>query len=210
MTGCDSKSANFYFSKAEKLSEQGKYEEAIVLLNKAIEKDKNYLGAYINLGADKSALEDFIGAIESYNKVLEIDSKNTLALFNIGNNHKRLNDFETAVSYYNKALDTKGGQTFYIDMIPNDFVDFSTFDVPGHEIHFERGIAYYNIDSLQLAFNDFNASINKNYMTAECYFWLGFIYISSGQKQLGCECLKKSSQLGDKDADVELRRFCNE
>ena len=195
LTSCDFKSAQEYLNEADKLSEQGKYKEAIELLDKAIEKDPKYLGAYINRGADKSALKDYKGAIEDYKNVLQIDPKNTLALFNIGNNYKRLDDFKTAVDYYDKAFDTKGGQTIYLDLTPNDFIDLSEFDVPGHEIHYERGIAYYNIDSLQRAFNDFNAAIQKNYMTAECYFWLGFIYISTGQKDLACENLKKSKQL---------------
>ena len=210
LTSCDFKSAQEYLNEADKLSEQGKYKEAIELLDKAIEKDPKYLGAYINRGADKSALKDYKGAIEDYKNVLQIDPKNTLALFNIGNNYKRLDDFKTAVEYYDKAFDTKGGQTIYFDLTPNDFIDLSEFDVPGHEIYYERGIAYYNIDSLQRAFVDFNAAIRHNYMIAESNCWLGYIYVSTGQTYLACEKFRKSKQLGDKDAEEELKKYCNE
>src|SRR5690606_5871077 len=151
LTSCDFKTAKDYLTEADKLSEQKRYREAIELLDKAIQKDPKYLGAYINRGADKSALGDFEAAIEDYKAVLQIDPKNTLALFNIGNNYKRLDNFNKAVEYYNQAFDTKGGQLLYIDYTPNDFIDLTDFDVLGHQIHYERGIAYYNLDSLQRA-----------------------------------------------------------
>ncbi len=207
---CDFKSANDYFADAEKLSGQEKYKEAILLLDKAIEKNNKFLGAYINRGADKSALGDYKSAIEDYNKVLQIDPKNTLALYNIGNNYKRLKEYVTAIEYYNKAFDTKGGQQIYLDLTPNDFVDQSEFDVPGYQIHYERAIAYYRIDSLKNAFTDFKASLNKNYLTSDCYYWIGLIYISTGQTDLACENLRKSKSLGDTDAEKELKKYCNE
>jgi tetratricopeptide (TPR) repeat protein len=210
LTSCDFKSAQDYLNEADKLSEQGKYKQAIELLDKAIEKDPKYLGAYINRGADKSALENYEEAIKDYKTVLDLDPNNTLALYNIGNNYKRLGNYKTAIEFYNQAFDTKGGQTLYLDLTPNDFIDVSEFDVPGHQIHFERGIAYYNIDSLQLAFDDFNRTISQNYLTAESYCWLGYIYASTGQTDLACEKFRKSKQLGDKDAEEELKKYCNE
>ena len=210
LIGCDFKTAHDYLNEADKFSEKKKHKEAIKLLNKAVQKDPKYLGAYINRGADKPALGDYKGATEDYKNVLQIDPKNTMALFNIGNNYKRLDDFKTAVEYYDKAFDTKGGQTLYLDLTPNDFIDSSEFDVLGHEIHYERGIAYYNIDSLKRAFDDFNAAIRQNYMIAESNCWLGYIYVSTGQTDLAWEKFRKSKQLGEKDAEEELKKYCNE
>lgn len=208
-TACDFKSAEDYFEEAEKLSGQEKYKEAILLLDKAIEKDNKYIGAYINRGADKSALGDYKSAIEDYKNVLKIDPKNTLAFYNIGNNYKRLKDYRTAIENYNKAFDTKGGQQIYLDLTQNEFIN-SEYDVPGHQIHFERGIAYYYIDSLSKAVDDFRTSINKNYMTAECHCWLGYIYQSSGQMDVACKNFRRAKELGDKDAAEELKKYCNE
>jgi tetratricopeptide (TPR) repeat protein len=210
IVSCDFNTAEYYFNEADKLSEQGKHEEAILLLDKAIEKDPKYIGAYINRGYDKLALRDFKSAIEDYNKVLEIDSANTMALFNIGNNYKRLDDYKTDVDYYNKAFGTKGGQMIYIDWAQNDFFDLNNFDVPGYAINYERGIAYYRIDSLQRAFEDFNAAIRQHYMTAECYYWIGYIYVSIGQTNLAREYFMKSTMLGDKDAEQALKEYCSE
>ncbi len=210
LSSCDFKTEQDYLNDAERLSEQKKYKEAIELLDKAIKKNPKYLGAYINRGADKSALGYFEEAIKDYKTVLQIDSKNTLALYNIGNNYKRLENYEKAVEFYNQAFETKGGQNIYLDLTQNDFFGINEYDVPGYEIFYERGIAYYSMDSLQRALEDINASLHQNYMIADCYFWLGFIYLSTGQTDLGCENLKKSKQLGNKDAEIELKKYCNE
>jgi len=211
--GCEFKTAQNLVTEAAKLSELGKYEDAIELLNKAIEKDPRYIGAYINRGADKSALENYEAAISDYKIVLNFDSSNTLALYNIGNNYKRIYKFHTAIEYYNLAFETKGGQEFYYDINSINFMNLNTlneFDVPGHEIHFERAIAYYSIDSLHQAFDDFNVAISKNYMTAESYWWIGYIYASSEQEDLACQSFKIARQLGKENIDEEIRKYCNE
>lgn len=74
-TSCASKSTEYYFSEAEKLSDEEKYEEANLLLDKVIEKDNKFLGAYINRGANKAALNAFEEAIKDYEEVLKLDSK---------------------------------------------------------------------------------------------------------------------------------------
>ena len=204
------KSAKEHFADAERLEEQGKYKDAIQVLDKAISKDQNFLGAYINRGADKSALGDYKGALEDYMKVATLDPKNTLAFFNIGNNYKRLNDFNSAVIYYDKAFATKGGEGIYIDFTPNNFVDLDKFDVPGHEISYERAIAFYEIDSLNRAFADFQHSISKGFMTAECYQRIGYIYIARSQREKACECFQKAISLGNKEAESDKNKYCKD
>lgn len=209
-SSCDLKSAKDYFAEAEKLEEKQQYKEAISLLDKAILKDRNFLGAYINRGADKSELGDFNGAISDYKLVTILDPKNTLAYFNIGNNLKRLGDSKSAVYFYNKAFATKGGgDGLYIDFHPNAFVDLSSFDVPGHEIYYERGIALYQIDSLQKSLSDFQNCISKNYMTAESNYWIGNIFIAKGNKEKACEYFRKAKSLGDKDAENSVQKYCD-
>jgi tetratricopeptide (TPR) repeat protein len=204
--GC--KSANDYLREAGLLEEQGKYKEAIILLDKAIAKDKDLIGAYINRGADKSALNDYKGAIEDYERALTIDPKNTLAIFNIGNNYKRLEQYKLSIDYYDKAFRTKGGEPLYIDYTPNKFVDMSKFDVAGHAISYERAIAFYHLDSLKKSYTDFQHSISKGYMIADCYQWIGYIYIISGQRKEACEYFQKAIFAGNKSAEDDINKYC--
>ena len=84
LTSCNLRSSNSYYLEAVKLEDEGKYEEAIALLDKAIKKNPRNLYALMNRGVDKSFLEDYHGAIEDYNIIIEIDEKNTLAYMNRG------------------------------------------------------------------------------------------------------------------------------
>ena len=87
LSSCDFKTAEDYYDLAYQLEEQGKYQEAIVFLDKAIEKKPDLKPALLNRGADKSILKDYNGAIRDYELILIYDSDNTLALMNIGNNY---------------------------------------------------------------------------------------------------------------------------
>lgn len=106
--GCDLRTSQLYFEEAFKLENEEKYEEAILLLNKAIEKKPAFLGAYINRGANKSALGKQKEAIKDYEKVIKIAPDNVFAIFNKANNLKRLKEYEEAIIFYNKAIELKG------------------------------------------------------------------------------------------------------
>lgn len=52
-----------YMLEAQELDDQGKYAEAVELMDKVIERDDKFEGAYINRGAYKSSLGDYRGAM---------------------------------------------------------------------------------------------------------------------------------------------------
>ncbi|WP_415376802.1 tetratricopeptide repeat protein [Patiriisocius sp. Uisw_017] len=208
-TSCDFKSSADYNAEAEKLEQQGKYAEAIQLLDKAIEKDPSNIYALINRGVDKSILEDYEGSIKDYTKSLELDSHNALAFLNRGKNKKRLEDYQGAIEDFEKAIKTKGGEMLYMDKVENSFVDTGfEFDVAMEEIRFERGIARYNIDSLNLAFEDFNFCLEKNFERSASLYWRGIIYISYGMNKEGCTDLNEAQKLGDQDAQEMIDKYC--
>lgn len=76
------------------------------------------------------------------------------------------------------------------------------------EIRFERGIAWYNIDSLKPAFDDFNFCIAKNFEKPASFYWRGIIYLSNGIKQEGCADLKNAQKSGDPDAQEMIDKYC--
>lgn len=208
-TSCDFKSSADYNAEAERLEGEGRYEEAIPLLDKAIEKDPENIYTLINRGVDKSILEDYEGAINDYTRIIEIDSDNALAFLNRGKNKKRLEDYQGAIEDFEKAIKTKGGEMIYMDKVENSFVETGfEFDVSMEEIRFERGIARYNIDSLKLAFDDFNFCLDKNYEKSASLYWRGIIYVAYGMNQEGCSDLKEAYKLGDSDAEEMIDKYC--
>jgi len=194
---------------AEKLEAEGKYKEAIILLDQAIEKDPKNIYALLNRAVDKSILEDYTGALEDYSTIIGIDPDNTLAIFNRGKNKWRLEDFSGAIADFNKAIKTKGGEHLYIEKTENGLIDTgSEFDVLMEEIKFSRGLAYYDIDSMKLAFEDFSFCIQKNHETAESYYWRGAIYLYFEMKKEACKDLDKSDELGNEYAKTMLEENC--
>lgn len=209
LTSCDFKTSAGYNSEAERLEQEGKYLEAIPLLDKAIEKDPNNIYALINRGVDKSILEDYKGSIEDYTKVIEIDSDNALAFLNRGKNKKRLEDYQGAIEDFEKAIKTKGGQMLYMDKVENSFIETGfAFDVSMEEIRFERGIAWYNIDSLKLAFDDFNFCLEKNFEKPASLYRRGIIYIAYGMNPEGCIDLNEAQKTGDPNARDMINKYC--
>lgn len=208
-TSCDFKSSAVYNAEAEKLEQEERFSEAIPLLDKAIEKDPTNIYALINRGVDKSILEDYKGSIEDYTKVIELDSDNALAFLNRGKNKKRLEDYQGAIEDFEKAIKTKGGEMLYMDKVENSFVETGfEFDVTMEEIRYERGIARYNIDSLKLAFEDFNFCVEKHFNKPASIYWRGIIYVAYGMNTEGCADLTEAQKLGDTDAQEMIGKYC--
>lgn len=209
LTGCDFKSSEYYHKEANILEQEGKFKEAILLLDKAIEKKPNNIKAILDRAVDKSTINDYKGAINDYSKVIELDPDNGLALLNRGKNKKRLRNYKGAIDDFNKAITTKGGEFIYFDKIENStFETGFEYDIKMEEIKFERGIVYYQTDSLKKAFDDFNFSIKNNYELSASYYWRGVIYISYNCKGEGCKDLTKATKLGNPDAKKLLNEKC--
>ncbi len=208
-TSCDFKSSADYNAEAEKLERVGRYKEAISLLDKAIEKDPENIYALINRGVDQSILEDYQGSIDDYTRVIEIDPNNALAFLNRGKNKERLGDFQGAIEDFENAIKTKGGESIYMDKVKSSFIETGfEFDVNMEEIRFERGIARYKMDSLKLAFDDFNFCLNTNYKRPASLYWRGLVYVAYEMSTEGCTDLNEARKLGDPDAQKMIDKYC--
>ena len=207
---CDFKSANSYYEDAYILEENGKYEEAIKLLDKAIAKNPKFLGAYINRGVDKSILGRKAEAIKDYNKVIEIDPENVLALFNKANNLHEIKKYNEAIGLYDKIMNLKGGEPLTINWTQNPYFknEKADYDVNSFDIIFRRAVSYYHIDKLNKSYEGFEISINNNYKVKEAYFYLGGIYYAMDEGDKACEYFKKSMKLGDYDAQEFYLKNC--
>ena len=75
-----------------------KYDESRLSLEKAIELDKNYFDAYINLGLLNKDSNKYNEAEEYYLKALEINNKSAIAHLNLGACYKEKQDLDKAIS----------------------------------------------------------------------------------------------------------------
>lgn len=209
LTGCDFRSSEDYHRAANKLEQEGKFTEAIACLDNAIRKDPHNIKALLDRAVDKSILNDFKGAIDDYTRVSELDSANGLAFLNRGKNKMRLEDYTGALVDFDKAIAAKGGGSRYVDYVENpSFETGFEYDVKMEEIKFERGIAYYRIDSLKKSFEDFNFCVQKSYLLPECYYWTGIIYLRYDMNSEGCRNLRKAMELGEQGAKEVVDKYC--
>lgn len=205
--------------KADKLSEQGKFEEAIKIRTEVLEKDKDNIEQYINRGADKSSLEKYSEAIIDYKMAIELDSNKSIALLNIGKNYARLNENKIAIEYFTKAL-TLIYEDQNIKFFKNDYFDFTHLNTPENEVTkkevlLERGFAYLNTGKYEQAIldleegtNTLESFVSKNEEYGNYFYWIGFCYSKIKNKEKACEYLKKALRTELKISDKEKYENC--
>jgi tetratricopeptide (TPR) repeat protein len=196
------------FLKAEKLENQSKYKEAIPILNKAIEKDPKFLGAYINLGADYAALGEYNKAIAIYNVVIKKDRMNQLAQFNIGINYMSLEKYQEAVNAFNKILNDENGNPIPEIIMTDTEGNIGEFQVRFHEVSYERGLVYYELKNWNLAIDDFRRCIENNYLVPESRYMCGAIYEINGEMENACTQYSLAAMEGDKMAQERKAKVC--
>ena len=211
LTSCNFKTSMDYNDEAEKLEREEKYEEAIILLNIAIEKDSKNIYALLNRAVDKSLLKKYNEAIIDYSKVIEINPDNTLAYLNRGKNKSRLGKYDDAIKDYNLAIKTKGSELNYLNKVENLLIeDGFEFDVEMKEIRYERGFSRYKIDSLKTAFEDFDFCIQMNYELSDCYLWRGNINLAYDNHNEACEDYNNALKLGNNKANGLIKKYCKQ
>ncbi|MGB8953313.1 MAG: tetratricopeptide repeat protein [Candidatus Aminicenantales bacterium] len=112
--------ANYYFTKANKLFEDGKFTEAIKKYELALENNPKLVEAYRFLGESyKSRYKPAVDteenkmraakALEALNKAFEIDPINKEIIYSLGDMYDRMRDFDQAEKMYLKILDLEPG-----------------------------------------------------------------------------------------------------
>jgi tetratricopeptide (TPR) repeat protein len=98
------KIAKAYFNLGTDHLQEEEYDEAIAVLNKALELNPKYAEAYLNRGIAYKHKNQHDQAISDYSRVLEIDPKDARAYCNRGNIHIEKGRYDQAISDYTHAL----------------------------------------------------------------------------------------------------------
>ena len=205
--GCTNK-IDKLFNKAQTLEQNGKYIEAIEILDKVIELKPDFLGAYINRGANYAELGKYKMAIENYEQAVKIDSTNQLALFNLGNNYQhRFNNYSKAIKYYDRAIGFSGDEKMIIKLNFKKEIK-SPFYIPDNQIYYERATAYYQIKQFENALLDFKQSFNEQQNNPESFYMIGACLWMLGQKTEACLEFKRAKNLGFELAKSEYKINC--
>ncbi|WP_278847587.1 tetratricopeptide repeat protein [Brachyspira pilosicoli] len=165
-----------------------KVEEAIKLIDEAIEKDNNDSELYLSRGALYLIINIHTKAIEDFNKAIELNPKNEKAYFSIGFLKVKLEKYEESIEYFNKAieLNPKNENTYFgigvskakLGMYEESIEDFNKaieLNPKNEKAYFNRGLSKLKLKKYKESIADFNKSIALNPdNNEEVYFYRGF------------------------------------
>lgn len=144
-------------SKASKLFQQGKYEEAAKLYREAIDENPEDPIYYYNLGIAYMRLNKDDEAIEVFKKMTEIQSESFSALKYLGQLYAKKKDYKEASKYFSQAVKISS-------------------DDP--EAYYNLGISLMNTGDYPEALGAFQKSINCQEDYADSYYQLGLLYLN--------------------------------
>jgi len=193
---------------------KGKPDTAILIetLNKIILRDAYCLDAYLTR-ADLLAFKDSLfKAKNDYKKALFLDTGNVYASYQLGMAFEIEEKYDSAADYFQKAINNKtigNAISDYPDKLKGLGSNKSRYDIESAELMFRQGVAFYYQQRLQRAYDNFNFCIQVNYKLDQVYLYRGSVYFQTKQKRKGCEDFLEAKKLGNKDADIYLRKYCN-
>jgi tetratricopeptide (TPR) repeat protein len=182
--------------KALTLWKDGKYSDpnkAIEYLNKAIEIDPSYVGAYNNRGIAWCIKGEYDRAIKDFNRAIEIDTFNAYIYVNRGATLGRQGDYDKAIQDYNKAIqiDPKNATAFSgrgdawsdkgdEDQAINDYTKAIEIDPSDANVYYNRGLSWEMKDEPDIAKNDYTKAIDINPSFSEAYARRGVLWQMEG------------------------------
>ncbi len=153
-------SANDAYLKAHELNAHAKFEEALPLLDKAIELDPKLTDAYISRSYSYGKLGQVYKALKDIDKALELDGNNGVAYNNRGFLFLRLGQYDKAIADFTRA----------IALNPDD-----------EAIWANRAEAYWRSGNALDALTDCSKAIGFSIGDADPYITRGDILASQGE-----------------------------
>ena len=191
------------------------FDDAIKLLNEAINFEPNNSLAYNNIGIVYADMEQYEKAIEYYDKALQILPTYTEVYNNRGNAYKKLKNYDNAIADYKTALsqklDDKNADVYlwsaYLESKKfNDAVEFYNKRVKNNKNESESWLRLgWSLNELK-NYPESIKAIQKSIKlkpTANSYYWLACVYENSNNTKKAVTALKKSLELNPNYEDAK-------
>ena len=175
------------------------YDIAIQYLNRAISLNPKYVNSYGARGEAKFNVGDYQGAIEDYNQFILHFQGHPGVYFMRGQAKHNLKDYKSAIEDFTKAIEvgTKAGS-------PNVYLYYN-----------QRGITKVRDEQFDSAMEDYKKALGIAPAYDQAYYNLGNLEYNLGEKTNdpnkkaeGCTHLKRASELGNRQAIIDVDRFC--
>lgn len=212
---CTSKTPQEYFSEFESLYTDGKTDKAIKTISRLIEIDSTSTLLYNARGLAYLHSQEYDLAIADFSQSLKLDNENIYALAKRGESKYLSKNYVEAIVDLKEAVILKGFNPVSDSIFDYKINNLELFLEPSlFDIIYQRGLAYYNIYELFMAYDDFNicieGSVNSRFdKIPECYFWRGMTYKEIDQKHLACQDFKIAAESGITEANKYIEELCN-
>ena len=175
-------------NQAVALMEEGKYKEALPVLNRLAEKDTaNYIFRY-NRAVTFFNLKQYQNAIAEYKYLNRLIPEQTEYIFQIGNAYEHLDSSNLAISYYNEAIAVDSDHFIYF---------------------FKRGTQFLKQEKFKEAIDDFGAALELNPKHRNSYHNRGIARYKLGNYKEACDDWCTADQMGNPHSKTHLTQFCN-
>lgn len=161
---------------------EGKYDEALALLNQFLEKNPEAYQTHINIGDCYKEKREYDKAVEEYNLVIEMAKKDeemgkemtAKALAGIGECYLRREDFEKAQDFFKKS----------IELLPdNEILAYNVGEIYFSNRKLDEAIQYYALAS----------KIKPDWSIS--YYKIGLVYLNKTEYDKASESFKKFLEL---------------
>ncbi|WP_338815509.1 tetratricopeptide repeat protein (plasmid) [Bernardetia sp. Wsw4-3y2] len=213
-----------YTENARQLMLEGKFEEAIPILNTAIKKNSSSHEAYNLRGAAYLELDRFEKAKEDLDKAIKLHKKDYRYFYNRAKAKKVLKEYEAAVEDYNKAIALnehvadmylERGELFLTLHKGNESIkDLDKavmLNASEKMAYFNRAEAHYLLHELKEAIIDLEKCVRLDEQFGKGHYRLAQIALEINQNRANrdiCLHLKSAISGGCPEAEILINKVC--
>lgn len=211
--------------KARKAMQEQRFEEAILLLNKAIDKNAKNADAFNARGVALFELGKHNDAMLDYEQAIQLAPQDYRPYFNRAELYRTLKQWKEALEDYNQAIRfapqvadlylNRGVLEYQQGDLNKAIEDFRKVIQlePNHKnafqnlgnVLFEKG----SDEDLKQALEAYDKVISLDSKADKTYFNAAQILLRFNEPNLACEHLKKASELGNEDAKKLQTNVCD-
>jgi tetratricopeptide (TPR) repeat protein len=208
------------------LLKDGKFRDAVVALNRAIEADAGRAEAFNSRGVAYFELKEYANARLDYDQAIKLQPDFYRPYYNRALLRTAQNDLPAALADYSTAIrlapDTartttseiylNRGQLFALqDQTKAALTDFDrAIDLaPGNALAlYDRGNLKFQQKNLPGAITDFQRSVAANPNFGKAFYGLGIALVLQNERETACLNLKQAQKLGYPDAANAVASYC--
>ncbi|CCH55545.1 TPR repeat-containing protein [Fibrisoma limi BUZ 3] len=219
-------SSDTYVEQGRNLMKDGKFREAVQVLNQAIEADADNAEAFNTRGVAYFELKDYTNAAQDYDKAIQLQPNSYRPYYNRALLKVAQNNLSSALKDYSDAIrllpDTSKqagsdvylnrGQLFaaqgQIQPALTDFTQAITLNPENAQALYNRGNLRYQQKDLTGATADFEQAVKADSKFGKAFYALGLAQILQNRRDEGCLSLKQAQALGYGDAVNAITSYC--